>query len=227
MYKLEPNVFPTVFDGIWWAFITLTTVGYGDFVPATFSTRLLSMVFILIGIGYMSYLAFALAEKTFSLQKKRKEGKMKFVGENHFIIVGWNERARGLIHNLRKKTPSNAIVLIDGSIDKLPLSFSDIYFIRGFAYEDLTMKNAHVQKAKHVFLTANNARSEETADKDTVISILTLKGISPNTYCTAEILTMAQLKNAKRAGADQIVQSNTLIHETIMRCANRTHFESQ
>lgn len=38
-------------DGIWWAFVTTTTVGYGDISPTTFYGRLIAMFLMLIGIG--------------------------------------------------------------------------------------------------------------------------------------------------------------------------------
>ena len=50
MHMIEPQTFQTTFDGIWWAFITLTTVGYGDFFPKAIGARMISMVLILIGI---------------------------------------------------------------------------------------------------------------------------------------------------------------------------------
>lgn len=38
-------------DGIWWAFVTATTVGYGDISPESFYGRLIAMVLMLVGIG--------------------------------------------------------------------------------------------------------------------------------------------------------------------------------
>lgn len=38
-------------DGIWWAFVTTTTVGYGDISPSTFYGRLIAMVLMILGIG--------------------------------------------------------------------------------------------------------------------------------------------------------------------------------
>ena len=41
----------TLQDGIWWAFVSTATVGYGDITPATYCGRMIAMVLMLVGIG--------------------------------------------------------------------------------------------------------------------------------------------------------------------------------
>ena len=41
-------------DGIWWAFVTCTTVGYGDTFPVTASGRVVAVVLMVIGISGLS-----------------------------------------------------------------------------------------------------------------------------------------------------------------------------
>ena len=57
MYHLEhtaqPEVFGSVLDGLWWAVITLTTVGYGDVYPVTAGGRILATVAMFAGIGVL------------------------------------------------------------------------------------------------------------------------------------------------------------------------------
>ncbi|MBQ9064288.1 MAG: potassium channel family protein [Blautia sp.] len=43
----------TLSDGVWWAFVTATTVGYGDISPHTFYGRIIAMVLMLVGIGLL------------------------------------------------------------------------------------------------------------------------------------------------------------------------------
>ena len=38
-------------DAIWWAFVTITTVGYGDFYPVTWEGRVVAMVLMTAGVG--------------------------------------------------------------------------------------------------------------------------------------------------------------------------------
>lgn len=52
--KVAPTMFSGVFNGIWWAFVSMTTVGYGDLTPKHRSTQIFSMIWILIGIVAVS-----------------------------------------------------------------------------------------------------------------------------------------------------------------------------
>lgn len=40
-------------DGIWWAFVTATTVGYGDISPHTLYGRIIAMFLMIVGIGLL------------------------------------------------------------------------------------------------------------------------------------------------------------------------------
>ena len=46
----ESNIL-TAGDALWWAFVTITTVGYGDFYPVTLEGRLIAMVLMTTGVG--------------------------------------------------------------------------------------------------------------------------------------------------------------------------------
>jgi voltage-gated potassium channel len=55
---LEPETVKGGFgDGIWWAIVTATTVGYGDISPSTLWGRIIAAVLMFVGIGLMSTLA--------------------------------------------------------------------------------------------------------------------------------------------------------------------------
>ena len=55
---LEPQTVKGGFgDGIWWAIVTATTVGYGDISPSTLWGRIIAVMLMLVGIGLVSTLA--------------------------------------------------------------------------------------------------------------------------------------------------------------------------
>ena len=50
VYILEPETFKNAFEGTWWSLVTMSTVGYGDFVPQTPVGRLIAAGLIMSGI---------------------------------------------------------------------------------------------------------------------------------------------------------------------------------
>lgn len=55
---LEPETVKGGFgDGVWWAIVTASTVGYGDIAPSTALGRIIAVLLMIVGIGLMSTLA--------------------------------------------------------------------------------------------------------------------------------------------------------------------------
>jgi voltage-gated potassium channel len=48
-------------EALWWTIVTMTTVGYGDYVPTTTSGRLLAVVLMFLGVGLFGVLTSFLA----------------------------------------------------------------------------------------------------------------------------------------------------------------------
>ncbi len=52
-YVSEPDV-RNLGDGIWWALVTITTVGYGDITPVTTLGRIVASSLMLLGLGLIA-----------------------------------------------------------------------------------------------------------------------------------------------------------------------------
>ncbi|MDP0497693.1 MAG: ion transporter [Verrucomicrobiota bacterium JB024] len=50
----QPDTFGSVFHCMWWAIVTLTTVGYGDAYPITVGGRVFTFVILMMGLGVVA-----------------------------------------------------------------------------------------------------------------------------------------------------------------------------
>jgi hypothetical protein len=53
---LDPHDFPTIGLALWWAVMTVTTVGYGDIVPTTTAGRFIASGLMIVGFASLSLL---------------------------------------------------------------------------------------------------------------------------------------------------------------------------
>lgn len=210
IYKLEPKYFSTWFDGIWWAIVTTFTIGYGDYVPHTPVGKLVGMLLILLGTGFCSYYMVLFATEMISKQYMKIKGEEAASCHGHMIIVGWNERARHVVSQMHILQPNLDIVLIDETLSLLPRPFHHLAFIKGCPHHDQTLLKANIKTAHTILITADKEKNESLADTQSILNILTAKGLNPTIHCIAELLTSDQVQNATRAGATEIIEGNKL-----------------
>ncbi|WP_442595818.1 ion channel [Neobacillus sp. D3-1R] len=216
IHFVEPKTFPTFFDGIWWAIITVSTTGYGDLVPHSTLGRVVGIILIFLGAGFISSYFFSLASTAISKQNQFSEGKLAFHGKDHLIVIGWNDRTRHIVETLFDRENENCIVLIDESLSENPMSSKINHFIRGRASLDEVLLKANIHLAKNILITADQHKDEIQADMSSILTLLSVKGLCPNLPCIIEILTTDQIKNAIRAGADTIIETNQIVSKEII-----------
>ena len=54
IFNVEPQTFDNFFEAIYWACVSLTTMGYGDIYPVTAAGRLVTMVSSFVGIAIVA-----------------------------------------------------------------------------------------------------------------------------------------------------------------------------
>ena len=53
-HLVDPDTFPNIWLGMWWALQTVTTVGYGDVVPATTDGKVIASFLLLVGLSLIA-----------------------------------------------------------------------------------------------------------------------------------------------------------------------------
>jgi voltage-gated potassium channel len=107
---IDPKDFDSVGEGIWWAVVTLATVGYGDVVPTTTWGRIVGSAVIIFGVTFLAFLTATVtslfvategreeADRAAAIQSARDE-------ELRALLLRLEERLAALEAQLERRHP--------------------------------------------------------------------------------------------------------------------------
>jgi voltage-gated potassium channel len=95
-HDAQPTAFASIFDALWWAIVTLTTVGYGDIYPITTGGRLFTFGILIIGLGLIAVptgiITSSLSEVRRQLEEERRERLARRQKESSVLPDGDGEK---------------------------------------------------------------------------------------------------------------------------------------
>jgi voltage-gated potassium channel len=101
-------------DSLWWTIVTITTVGYGDIYPASLGGRVVGVLLMLFGIGFLGLLTATLASIFVEERRQEEKGVNSVRVTQHLLLCGWNYKAKEIVAEIRANdtTQIRPVVLI-------------------------------------------------------------------------------------------------------------------
>ncbi|OGQ81848.1 MAG: hypothetical protein A2289_03445 [Deltaproteobacteria bacterium RIFOXYA12_FULL_58_15] len=198
-------------DALWWALVTMTTVGFGDYFPTTIAGRaLVGVPTMLVGMGMLGYALGQIAGFIVRAEKLNRKGMAVQKTSDHVIVCGYPGKPRFLriLEELRGKPTlrDSTIVLVDAELEELDhdLSEQNVRFVRGHPARGETLSRANVENAFRAVVLARDATDPDSDDL-TVAICLILKKRRPDMHVVAELVESDNREVLAQTGCEHIV----------------------
>ncbi len=209
--------FQSYFDGIWWAVITFSTVGYGDKSPVTVPGQTITIVAIFGSMALVSLLSGTFASVFVESNTRARRGLMDFPKlSEHIVICGWKNNMSDIVRDilqLSEKITADKIVIVSNidsekieALKELP-ELKKVKYIRGDYFSEDTLNRANIRDAVKAIVLADTFESSGSseADSKTVMTVITIKAMARDLYVCAELIDKKYESYLRNAMCDEIL----------------------
>ncbi|MDD3104080.1 MAG: ion channel [Candidatus Cloacimonetes bacterium] len=198
-------------DGIWWAVVTIATVGYGDKFPVTFLGRLVGMILIVIGFASLSVFTGLIASLFVEDRLKGAKGLKQVRTHHHVVLCGWNNTAHYFLGALiDKKMESTEVCLLMNETPEFFESLESQYpslalsFVRGEPTSEDTLRRAAVSNADQVIILADHSLQPSIADDRSIIVANAIHFLTKKEKITVQLINHENKQMLQRIGINKI-----------------------
>ncbi|MGH8601158.1 MAG: NAD-binding protein, partial [Burkholderiales bacterium] len=205
-YYLGADFHPHITDPItalYYAVVTMSTVGYGDIAPQTPEARLFAVSIIVLGITVFATSLGAIVGPVIGggIQRiiNRKEKRM--VRQNHFIIVGNTALSRNTYHEMQQRNLPVTLILAEPPAAEGELADADVVVGDASSVDVLRMAGAADARA---------VLAMRADDSDNAFIVLAIKELEGNAKTVAAVNDSKNYSRVKRVQPDMIIAPQIL-----------------
>ena len=189
-------------DSVYYAVITMTTVGYGDYIPHTGIQKIFATTLALSGVALLAYVFNILLtnfQKKMSVYSKGAK-KMRSIDlmDDYYILCGLGRVGKVVFDELTRRHQN--VIVIDKNekaIENIEESKNVVVLHRDATEDDFIAKLAN-EKCNSVILTTGD-------DVNSLFIVLTIRETNPDTWIVTRSSKIENISRLKKAGANKIV----------------------
>lgn len=211
-------------DAMWWALVTITTVGYGDITPVTGMGRVVGGVLMLVGMFCLATFAGIVGHTLLSnLMTIRKEQLRMSTRTGHIVVLGYESSALPLLEVLETEFPGDDQPMVIFSplepLQEIPDRFT---WVPGDPTKESELDKVRLAYARAaVVMGRGRGRDLRDSDAVTLLTLFTIRSYMGKKdregfkrriplQVVAEILDPENVQHALVSGADEVVQTARL-----------------
>jgi voltage-gated potassium channel len=205
-------------NAVWWAVVTITTVGYGDVAPVTAGGKLVAILLMFSGMFLLALFAGVISKTLVNQLLDLREERVRMSGlVDQVVICGWNRNGPLLLEELALRYPDRMPRIVVFANQDPPHDFDNRFiFVKGDPTKEAEYEKVRLDVAKTVLIVAD--RDDQDADARSVLTAFTIRSFEKKLagrgiqrkcplHLCAEVIDPENLSFFKTAGVDEIIQS--------------------
>ena len=210
----------SLINALYMTIISITTVGYGEFMPISNAARIFTMLLLLSSVTVLAYafsssVEYVASGELFRNMMERQQNTMIHGLRNHFIIAGFGRVGQEVA--LALKNEEMQFIVVDQHLEMIEKARSLGYlFMHGNATEDQVLIEAEIQKAHGIICAMGN-------DATNVYAVLTARGLNEKLFIISRASDESSEAKMIRAGADRVISPYVLSGRRMANLAVRPY----
>ncbi len=209
-------------DGVWWALVTLTTVGFGDITPVTTLGRMIGAALMISGMLSLALFAGVVGQSLVQSVLTIRKEQFRMSGHiNHIVVCGYELGMEMLLEAIRQEVDADESALVLFAPGERPNDLPpEVVWVNGDPTKESELEKARVAYARAAILIGSRSDMPQAADAQTILTAFTIRSwMSRNSiaakrrdplYVVAEILDEENIDHAYSAGVDEVIETTHL-----------------
>jgi len=209
----------TVGDGLWWALVTITTVGFGDITPETALGRVIGGVMMVGGLFTLALFAGIIGHSLLHAVLSIREEQFRMSGYvNHIVVCGYEVGSGMLLDVLSKEIDFEEQRVVLFGPHERPLELApEFMWVQGDPTKESELDKARIAYASTVIVTGSRRVKPQQADATTILTVFTIRSALAKSAAAqkrkkpvrviAEVLDSENVQHARTAGSDEVIET--------------------